>query len=152
VGRFISGLILFLSSIVYDYDYIEATPFETGLETGLNCNNSIQCRLSDDCTKEENGCVVDGLSLFDLRMLDGVDLRQSTRPETCPRGQTLCCNPVPGDLFSTRLGVITGDNPLGDANQFSSKVFVDDGVCENPDLVATINFDFGLACGKRDSR
>jgi len=26
------------------------------------------------------------------------------------------------------------------------------GICEQPDLAATINFNFGLACGKRDSR
>jgi hypothetical protein len=99
--------------------------------------------------------VVENLRLFDLRTLNAVDLRQSRRqprPEACPGGQTLCCNPVPGDIFSTRLGIISGGDPLGEMDQFSEKAFSEDGVCENPDLVATINFNFGLACGKRDSR
>ena len=47
----------------------------------------------------------------------------------------LCCNPVPGDLLHTRLGLITGGNTLGDGD-----TLVDDGVCETQKLAAVINF------------
>lgn len=61
--------------------------------------------------------------------------------------QVLCCNPVPGDLLQTRVGLITGGNTLGDGG-----TVVDDGVCETQKLAAVINFNFGVTCGKRDSR
>jgi hypothetical protein len=47
---------------------------------------------------------------------------------------------VPGDVFTSHLEDEFSDNNL------------DQGICGNPDLAGTINFDFGLACGKRDSR
>ena len=100
--------------------------------------------------QEQASCSVGRLEFFDLRQVDdGIDLRQSTR--TCPRGQVLCCNPVPGDLFAVRLGIVTENNPLGDPNDI---VFGGgpEGVCSDPKLAASTNFDFGVTCGKRDSR
>jgi hypothetical protein len=72
--------------------------------------------------------------------------------------QELCCNPVPGDILEVRLGLIAETDPLGD--------FADGGIprvgepdqseelpiCERPELAAVINFNFGISCGKRDSR
>ena len=61
--------------------------------------------------------------------------------------QVLCCNPVPGDILETRAGLITSADPLGDAG-----VSPDLPICQRPDLAAVINFNFGVSCGKRDSR
>lgn len=78
--------------------------------------------------------------------------------------QTLCCNPVPGDLLETRLGLVTGDNPLGDDSDYGYDDYDYDeddefqpsgkkvAICEAPQLKAVVNFNFGVTCGKRDSR
>jgi len=101
------------------------------LVPGPTCLNNIDCRLFEDCSQEDGACGFEDLAQF-------VDLRSTN--QRCRRGQVLCCNPVPGDLFTSHLEDELSDNNL------------DQGICGNPDLAATINFEFGLACGKRDSR
>ena len=103
------------------------------LLSGVNCANSLACRLQGVCSEVEGECLVDGVvvSAVDAGV---VDLRTAS-PGGCPRGQSLCCNPVPGDVFRTALDL----DPLED-------------LCANPDLAATANFEFGLACGRRDTR
>ena len=79
---------------------------------------------------------------------------------------------MPGDLFNSHLNDQIYDDNLLDqgidvACTFLSSIIMiiatfnhheipdnnlDQGICGNPDLAATINFNFGLACGKRDSR
>ena len=100
--------------------------------------------------QEQASCSVGRLEFFDLRQVDdGIDLRQGTR--SCPQGQVLCCNPVPGDIFAVRLGIVTENNPLGDPNDIAFSGGPE-GVCNDPKLAASTNFDFGVTCGKRDSR
>ena len=65
--------------------------------------------------------------------------------------KTLCCNPVPGDLLSVRAGLITGRDPLGDGGRPQSRPRREP-ICERQDLAAVVNFNFGVSCGKRDSR
>jgi len=121
-----------------DIDYME--PSSGGgskkvtkrLVAGPTCLNNIECRLFGDCTQEEGACEFEDFA-------QSVDLR--TTNQRCRRGQVLCCNPVPGDLFTSHL-----DDQIYDEN------LLDQGICAHPDLAATINFNFGLACGKRDSR
>ena len=57
----------------------------------------------------------------------------------------LCCNPVPGDLLTVRAGLITSGDPLGDGGSVEP-------ICEMQELAAVVNFNFGVSCGKRDSR
>ena len=63
----------------------------------------------------------------------GIDVKQSNRK--CPRGRKLCCDPV-DQLFSS----------------FSSSRDQDQDVCSESDTQATMDFDKGVVCGKRDSR
>lgn len=65
--------------------------------------------------------------------------------------QALCCNPVPGDLLSVRAGLITSGDPLGDGGSFEPEGR-NEPICERQELAAVVNFNFGVSCGKRDSR
>ena len=68
----------------------------------------------------------------------------------------LCCNPVPGDLLTVRAGLITSGDPLGDGGSGGDQDLGDGGsvepICEMQELAAVVNFNFGVSCGKRDSR
>ena len=66
--------------------------------------------------------------------------------------EALCCNPVPGDLLSVRAGLITSRDPLGDGGSAESPRGRQEPICERQELAAVVNFNFGISCGKRDSR
>lgn len=120
------------------------------LGPGLTCANNLECRLFSDCSQDKGLCQLGttDVDVFDLRDTEEfINLRSNEG--ACPRGQMLCCNPVPGDLFETRIGIITEDDPLGDGDIDVERTIE---ICEDPQLRATINYGFGLTCGKRDSR
>ena len=58
---------------------------------------------------------------------------------------------MPGDLLSVRAGLITSRDPLGDGGRVEVERR-QEPICERPDLAAVVNFNFGVSCGKRDSR
>ena len=69
--------------------------------------------------------------------------------------KVLCCNPVPGDLLSVRAGLITSRDPLGDGGSAETPrrdKLRREPICERQELAAVVNFNFGVSCGKRDSR
>ena len=103
------------------------------LLAGVNCANSLACRLQGACSEGEGECLVEGVVVSRVDAAT-VDLR-TPASGGCPRGQSLCCNPVPGDLLRTALD----RHPQEE-------------LCAVPDLAATANFEFGLACGRRDTR
>lgn len=78
---------------------------------GLTCQNNLECTLFDDCEEDDGAC-----RIGDNLVEDDISLRQGGG-EGCPRGQVLCCNPVPGDLLSVRAGLITSRDPLGDGGR-----------------------------------
>ena len=63
---------------------------------------------------------------------------------------------MPGNVLQTRLGLLTEDDPLGDGGEYDSyepeSEDRDVDVCKSEDLRAVVNFEFGVTCGKRDSR
>jgi len=116
---------------------------------GLTCQNNLECTLFDDCEEDDGACRI-GENLVE----DDISLRQAGQ-EGCPRGQVLCCNPVPGDLLSVRAGLITSRDPLGDGGSAETPrrdKLRREPICERQELAAVVNFNFGVSCGKRDSR
>jgi len=118
-----------------------------GLTPGITCKEKLDCLVFNICTEETMSCAVKGQSVgeISLRQADRFNERQ------CPRGQTLCCNPVPGTILETRIGLVTGADPLGDFGSPDPEIPGPE-ICLQPQLRAVINFDFGVTCGKRDSR
>jgi len=113
---------------------------------GLTCQNNLDCTLFDDCVEDDGAC-----RIGDNLVEDDISLRQAGQDQGCPRGQALCCNPVPGDLLSVRAGLITSGDPLGDGGSVEPEGR-NEPICERQELAAVVNFNFGVSCGKRDSR
>lgn len=56
--------------------------------------------------------------------------------------QVLCCNPVPGTILESSVEFGGRRRQPAEANVCTTR----------QDLAAVINFNFGITCGKRDSR
>jgi len=128
-------------------------PSDTRLTPGLTCPKNVNCMVFGICTEENQNCLVEedsikGRSLDVVSLGEVVTLRQAgSGDRTCSSGQVLCCNPVPGSMIQLRIGLITGGDPLGEDSDPPELT-----MCENDRLSAVVNFDFGVTCGKRDSR
>eukprot|EP00092_Neocalanus_flemingeri_P040720 GFUD01044332.1.p1 GENE.GFUD01044332.1~~GFUD01044332.1.p1 ORF type:complete len:517 (+),score=101.68 GFUD01044332.1:36-1586(+) len=110
---------------------------------GLTCPDDIDCQLFSTCSG--SGCNVQGTNIID-EDIPGIEPRQGGEDESCPFGQTICCNPVDSDTIVKRLGLISQGNTLGE-------ITVDtQAICEDPKLSAVQDFGHGVTCGKRDSR
>ena len=113
------------------------------LPPGLTCKPQYECEMFGECTSSR-GCDVDGFNVVDAGV-GLLDIRGEEKPN-CPIGQNVCCNPVAGGAFETRLGLVSQGNTLGDLRVDTR------AICEDPGLSAVQDFDHGVTCGRRDAR
>ena len=64
-----------------------------------------------------------------------------TKSQKCPGEKSLCCDPVDNEIFEDTL-----------RSSVNLKSNTEEEVCLQSDLAATIDFEHGVVCGKRDSR